>query len=77
MAKDSKTNITSKVQDWRGSVKSQRASSSASQCGIITQKQLDASLARVKSMTHEELVESLKKSGVLTHSNKLAKHYRS
>lgn len=43
----------------------------------ISQKQLDASLARVRKMTQGELVESLKKCGVLTPTGKLAKRYRS
>ncbi len=37
---------------------------------------LDASLARVKAMTHEEQIQSLKDAGILTKAGKLAKPYR-
>ena len=76
MAKGSKTSITPKARSRRGGVNSP-VLGSVNPYGFITQKQLDASLALVKSMTHAELVESLKTSGVLTPSGKLAKRYRS
>lgn len=45
--------------------------------GHITQAQLDASLARIRKLTQTELVQSLKDTGILTPTGRLAKRYRS
>ncbi len=43
----------------------------------LTEAQLDAAVARIKAMSSEELVQSLKDTGILTPTGKLAKRYRS
>ncbi len=75
MPKASKTSTTSKAGSRRGVVK--KTGSGWIPYGYITQKQLDAALAYVKSMTHAEKVQSLKDCGVLTPTGRLAKRYRS